>query len=265
MITPSQPGAQDRHGLRRLQVALLACVALPALAFLTGCSDKILPEKEVIQPVKAMQVADATLLADRWFSGRAKATQEVNLSFRVAGPLITRPLKVGDTVAEGDIVARIDPRDLELNLRSIKGQPAKAKAVLKGAEAYYQRSKRILKQDPGAISENAMDRALENRDRAAANVDSLVVSAEDQLAYTNLNSPFDGTVVATYGENFEDFRAKQPAVRVLETSCVELVVNIPQNLISLAPAVMDIVVTFDALPNQPVLATVKQTAPKGTV
>ncbi len=195
------------------------------------------------------------------FPGRAKATQEVNLSFRVAGPLITRPVIIGDTVKAGDVLARIDPRDFEVNLRAVQGQLAEARAALKRAEADYQRLSRVFKKDPGAISETAVDRALEDQDRAAANVDSLVASvasAEDQLAYTYLKAPFDGTVVATYVENFEDVRAKQAIVRILDTSRIEMVVNIPENLISLAPYVTNLAVTFDAFPKQPVPATVKE-------
>lgn len=261
MATSRQTGAGTRRRSLRARFVLLSGLALPALALLAGCAEKTPPQKEVVRPVKAMQVADASQLENRYFPGRAKATQEVDLSFRVAGPLITRPVNVGDAVKAGNIVARLDPRDFEVSLRAVKGQLAEARAILKRSDANYQRTKRILNEDPGATSEVAVDRALEDRDRSAANVDSLiasVASAEDKLSYTYLKAPFDGTVVATYVENFEDVRAKQPVVRILDTSRIEMVVNIPENLISLAAQVTDITVTFDAFPNRPVPATTKE-------
>ena len=235
-------------------------VPIVAALLVAGCQQEV-PEKNMVRPVKAIKVADPSGFADRVFPGKAKATQELELSFRVAGPLIMRPVNVGDAVKEGDIVARIDPRDYEVNLRAVKGQLADARAVLTRARADYKRSSNIYKEDPGAISETAVDRALQDRDRAAATVQSLqasVESAEDALGYTNLKTPFHGIIVATYVENFEDVRAKQPIMRILDDSRIEMIINIPESLISLTPDVKDITVTFDVFPGRPVPATIKE-------
>ena len=55
-----------------------------ALFSLLGCQAEI-PQKEMVRPVRAMQVNDPAEFTKRWFPGQAKATQEVYLSFRVAG------------------------------------------------------------------------------------------------------------------------------------------------------------------------------------
>ena len=125
-------------------VLLLICVLL-------GCQEKT-PPKETIRMVRAQQVSDPADFAKRWFPGQARATQEVDLSFRVAGPLIERPINVGDEVPKGQELARIDPRDFEVELRNAQGQLEQEQAVLKRAEADYDRIVRIKKQDPGAVS-----------------------------------------------------------------------------------------------------------------
>ena len=240
---------------------LLALLAVVALLAILGCGKEETAQKEVVRPVRAMKIGDATAAETRSFPGRAKATQELDLSFRVAGPLITRPVKVGDGVSQGDIVARIDPRDFEVELSNVKAQLEQSKAVLQRAAADYRRLQSIFKTDPGATSEAAIDEARANRDRAKANVDSLkasVTSAEDQLSYTYLRAPFDGTVVATYVENFEDVRAKQAIIRLLDDSQIEMVVNIPESLISLSPYVTSVYVVFDAFPNHELTAKLKE-------
>ena len=83
-----------------------------------GCQEEV-PQKETIRPVRAVQVSDPSEFAKRWFPGQAKAIQEVDLSFRVSGPLIKLPVKVGDEVRKGRELARIDPRDFEVNLRAV--------------------------------------------------------------------------------------------------------------------------------------------------
>jgi RND family efflux transporter MFP subunit len=241
----------------RFSIALLLLAGMS----LMGCGDKQVAQKETVRPVRAVRIGDTSQLTDRTFPGQAKATQEVDLSFRVAGPLITRPVNIGDLVKTGDIVARIDPRDFEVNLRSVQAQLKDAEATLKRAEADFQRSRSIFEEDPGAISKTAVDRAEETRDRSLANVDALtasVTAAEDALSYTYLRAPFDGRVVATYVENFEDVRAKQAIVRILDSSKIEMVISIPESLISFTPGVRDIEVTFDAFPDKPFPAVIKE-------
>ena len=237
----------------------------PALAgalLLVGCGEAEQPVKEeVIRPVRALKVADATQFKCRRFAGRAKATQEVDLSFRVSGPLITFPVVVGDLVKQGDVVARIDPRDFEVNLRNVKGQLEQAQAALTRTTKDLERLERIYKKDPGATSEAAIDRVRHLRDSARANMSSIkasVAAAKDQLSYSTLQAPFDGIVVKTNVENFEDVRAKQPVVRIVDDSRIEFIINIPESLISLTNTVKDIKVEFDTFPGQPLNAEIKE-------
>ncbi len=225
-----------------------------------GCAEEE-PEREIIRPVRAAKVEDVAGLQARGFPGRARATQEIDLAFRVSGPLITRPVNVGDQVKEGGVVARIDPRDFEVNLRNVQSQLREAKAAFESASSDFRRLQNIYKKDPGATSQAAIDRAREAQNGAAASVDSLtasVATAQDQLDDTNLEAPFDGTVVVTYVENFQNVREKQPIVRILDTSHIEMVVNVPENLISMAPYVQTVVLQFDAFPGREFVGKIKE-------
>jgi len=203
---------------------------------LNGCQEEV-PKKEMVRPVRAMQVTDASEFAKRWFPGQAKATQEVDLSFRVAGPLITRPVDVGDTARKGQELARIDPRDFQVELRNVQGQLEKTEAELKRAESDYERVIRIQKQDAGAVSQAMIDRKRQLVESSRAEIRSLQAamdSAKDKLGYTYLKAPFDGIVTATYVENYEDVKPKQPIIRLIDHSQIEMIVNIPEVLISQA-------------------------------
>lgn len=243
-----------------LQPSSWIVLAILILSTLTACSETE-PEKEVIRPVRAVKVGDMGRFQRRGFPGRAQATQEIDLAFRVGGPLITRPVNVGDQVQEDEVVARIDPRDFEVNLRNVRAQLAEAEAALERAASDYRRQLSIFKTDPGATSETAVDRAREGQDRAAANVDALkasVATAQDQLDDTDLQAPFDGTVVATYVENFQNVRQKQPVVRILDTSHIEMVINIPESMISMASSVQTALLQFDAFPGREFEGRIKE-------
>ncbi len=244
---------------------LTVCVVLfLALLIVSGCQEEV-PKKEAIRSVRAIQVSDPADFAKRWFPGQAKATQEVDLSFRVAGPLVTFPVNVGDKVNKGDVVARIDPRDFEVDLRNAQGQLEKAKAVLQKAETDYERFARIKKRDAGAISQAMIDRSFQQVESSKAEIRSLEASvdaARDRLSYTHLKAPFDGIVTATYVENYEDVKAKQPIVRLIDHSEIEMIVNIPENLIShadyLETAGKVLKVRFDPFPDREIEAQIKE-------
>ena len=231
------------------------------LLFHAGCEKEEGPKEEVLRPVKAMQVGAMEGLTGRRFPGKAKATQEANLSFRVNGTLIQFPAKVGDEVKKGQTMARLDPRDYELNLQNARGQLDKVRAALKLAQSGYARVVRIRDKDPGAISGAMIDAKLGERDSAKAQVTSLeaqVATAKDALSYTYLKAPFNGTVVKKFVKNYEDVQAKEPVVRIVDTSKIEFVVNVPESLISNASQVKKVFVRFDAFPDREIPGTIKE-------
>ncbi len=237
----------------------LLLVMFHSVLLWTGCGQEEPQEKIFVRPVKAVKVSNVTDFRKQWFPGRAKAHQAVDLSFRIGGPLISRPVDVGDRVKKGRFVARIDPRDFEVNVRNAQGRLDRVKAVLTRAVSDFRRINNIIREDPGAASETLLDQKREALDAAKAEVRSLKATldtAKDQLSYTYLRDPFDGTVVATYVENFETVRRKQRIARILDTARIEMIVDIPENLIALAPYVTNIIVEFDAFPDRQVPAKI---------
>ena len=237
-------------------IAIAIAIALP----ITACA----PEPETAKPprsVKAMQVMAPSTLASRSFPGRAEAGQEVNLSFRVAGPLIELPVSVGDRVKQGDVVARIDPTDYQSVVSSLEAQLQSAQAAANRAQADFERIDKTFLEDPGATTEMALDRVRQLRDSTAATVRSAsatVAGARDQLSYTNLSAPFGGEVVETYVENFETVVPMQPVLRIVDPTRIEFTISVPENQIGYAPYVTSAQVSFDALPGINVPAVIKE-------
>ena len=85
-----------------------------------------------------------------------------------------------------------------------------------------------------------------------------IISKVDENSYTVLYAPFDGAIVNTYVDNFESVRAGQQIVRMIDDSKVEMVVNIPEDLISLTPHVEKVYVRFDVFPDHTLEAIVKE-------
>ncbi|MEN6498027.1 MAG: efflux RND transporter periplasmic adaptor subunit [Thermoguttaceae bacterium] len=278
--------------------AFVTCVSVLAAMVSTGCR-KAPSEPEAIRPVRAIKVGDLKAIAGREFPGRAKARDEVDLSFRVSGPLVALPVDVGSKVTKGDVIAALDPRDFQAALDSAQGNLTRAqanllamergarpeeiqqlKAAVEEAEASYrqaaaehERNAKLLPK--GAISRSEFDMSLARRDRSVAQVtkakedlnigqkgarpedleakrseikalEAAVANAKNQLEYAVLKAPFDGTVAARYVDNFQTVQVKQPVVRLLDVSKIEVTIQVPESLISLVPRVKKAVCRFDA-------------------
>ncbi len=62
-------------------------------------------------------------------------SQEVDLSFRVSGRVIELPIRGAMQVDEGDVLARLDPRDFELQIAELETQRDQADAQLRALRA----------------------------------------------------------------------------------------------------------------------------------
>lgn len=234
---------------------------LLSVLFFGGCGEELTVEKPEVSLVKAIQIGSVSNSVEKSFPGKASAAQEANLSFRVSGPLIQFPVKVGDEVRKGDLLARIDPRDFEVRLNNAKGQLTRAMAALKLAKMEYARVQRTWQQDRGAVSESMLDQKRENYHQIKAEMQSLeasVTAAEDALSYTKLRAPFTGIVVKTFVENFEDVQAKIPVVRLIDIANIEFTVDIPEDYISQIPQVEKVLIQFDIYPVREFSARIKK-------
>ena len=184
-----------------------------------------------------MQVANSKAFDDRWFPGRAKATREANIAFEVPGRLIERPVEVGAAVQQGQLLAKLDPRDFLNALNQARAARTRASAF---------RGRVVEAARTGAVSRQEVTDAEAELEAAEAEVQIRAKALEDSEIF----APFGGNVSAILVENFENVLAKQVIMRVLDTSKIELVINIPEAQISNAPYVTGFRVRFAPFPGR---------------
>lgn len=238
---------------RRL-VWLIPFFVLP----LTGCGQE--PEKtDFVRPVRAMKVQDVEGFIARSFPGKAAATQQINLAFQVPGKLIKRPVDVGKEVNKGDLIAALDPSKYQAQVDRLKAEFAAARARRQNADLQLVRQEQLLSK--GWVAEARVDVVRSKALQARADVIAVAAAlkgVEIDLSYTTVVAPFSGVVAETFVENFQEIFAKQPIVRLVDTSQIEFWVSVPESLISLAPYARDITVEFDAFKGQRLPARIKE-------
>lgn len=203
---------------RSLPAVLSVLPVLILVAFSCGEKEEP-PPREVIRPVKLLMVQGAETGMTRSFPGRIRASQRVDLAFKVAGPLIELPVDEGQRVNRGQVVARILPRDFETAI-------VKAKANALEAEQQFARYRELFVKKQ--VSKADFDRYRANNDIAKAQLQE----AEDALDDTYLRAPFTGVIAKRYVENFEDVQAREPIVSLQDISDIEVLVDVPENTIA---------------------------------
>ena len=205
--------------MRKTPFRSLAIVAIGVSLVLAGCGqDEVVEKEPIVRAVKVVTVGGDSGTQQRTFPGRVQALDQVDLSFRVDGPLIEFPDE-GDFVSKGKLIARIDPRDYRISLSA-------ARAEVERTDADFRRYSALYEKD--AVSKAQLDQALAARDVARAQLDQ----AEADLGDTSLRAPFTGRVAATFIENFQDVKAKEPVLSFINVNQVEIVVDVPENIVS---------------------------------
>ena len=78
------------------------------------------PGLEISQLVKTAEVQKYDGECSTTYPGKIKAASDVQLAFRVAGPILRFNAEVGEFVKKGKVLAEIDPRDYKLQYEATK-------------------------------------------------------------------------------------------------------------------------------------------------
>jgi RND family efflux transporter MFP subunit len=195
-------------------------VLLPVLALtLVACGEPPTVDAEIVsRPVKTMLVGDVQTSGVRLFPARIDAGRKAQLAFRVPGTLQQLPVKEGDLVEEGQVVAALDKTDYQLVVNE-------RRTTFENARKNFERGQELV--GKGAISKVDFDK-LEAEFR---NTRTALEAAQQDLSYTELKAPFAGSVARRYVENFEAVQAKQTLLDLQDTAQLDVSFDVPERLV----------------------------------
>ncbi|MCC7272960.1 MAG: efflux RND transporter periplasmic adaptor subunit [Alphaproteobacteria bacterium] len=210
-----------------LSAALGATVLMLALA---ACKREEVAAREPVPPrVQVERISLAPAETARTFVGTVRPRFESDLAFRVSGKVIGRAVDVGDRVREGDVVARLDPTDLRLQVESAEAELAAASSSFAQAAADERRYAGLKANGFAALAD--YDRRKTTRDEAESRVKRARRSLElarNQLEYAELRADADGVVTAATAEAGQVVATGQAIVRVARNGEKEALVALPE-------------------------------------
>ncbi|EJZ55951.1 efflux RND transporter periplasmic adaptor subunit [Pseudomonas sp. RSB 5.4] len=240
---------------------LKTVVVLSLLTALTACGKKEAPAeyfpRVFVQVVKPADYAAAVTL-----TGDVQARVQTELSFRVGGKIIQRMVDVGDRVSAKQVLAKLDPKDLQTNVDSAQAQVVAEQARVKQSAAAFVRQQKLLPKGYTSQSEfDSAQAALRSSQSALSAAQAQLANAKDQLSYTSLIADAPGIITERQAEVGQVVQATAPIFKLARDGDRDAVFNVYESLLSERPADRSIVVSLLDNPNIKTTGTVREITP----
>lgn len=228
----------------------LLMIGLFAL-LLNACADETPPKEEVLRTVQYKVVSPADIASQRVFSGTVRSSQQSRLSFKVGGTVSNLPVKVGDKLSKGQLIASLDASTYELQAEQSRASLAQARAAERNAASVFQRTKGLYENNNASRTD--LDSARANAESALAQsraVEKALALAKLNVQYTRLRSPFDCVVASVNVEVNENVAS---GAGIITADCgdeLEIEIAIPDSLISKIAKVQPVSINFDSIAKQ---------------
>lgn len=176
----------------------LLMIAIASPLVLSGCQESHAEAPPSAPPPPSVEVAQ--VLVEKVteldaYTGRLESPQTVVLKPRVSGYVDKVHFQEGSKVEAGDVLFSIDNRIFSAEVTRLKAELSSAQTSLNQSIKDNQRAQRLSKTN--AISQEAVDARLADKQRSAANVSALkaaLLQAELDLEFTQVRAPITGKV-----------------------------------------------------------------------
>lgn len=229
---------------------------IPALLFalllLQACDQAPETQEAPARPVKTTTVNESAIGKQWTFSGTAEDALETDLSFRVGGKIIAFPGdQIGRKFAEGDVIARLDPADYELELRQARANLEQVRANYVRSKADMERNEQLFER--GVISRGELDQIeadFKSYDAQLKASSKQLDIARKHLSYTVLHAPFDGWIGSVDANVHQNVSSGQAVVSFNAGRQMKMIIAVPDLLITQVHEGDSVDVIFDALPGR---------------
>jgi len=235
--------------------AAIIVVILLAAYFAIGSFSTSAVEVKLTTAVKQTPAGSSAILTA---SGYIVAQRKASVSSKGTGVLVYLGVVEGDKVKAGQIIAKLDDRDIVAQLDEAKSSLQLYKAQLTEVENNYNREKELFSR--GLSSQQSLDQAESAYKSLLANIDiadARIRAAEVSLENMIIRAPFDGTVLtknAEVGEIVAPFGAsttsRAAVVTIADMNSLMVEADVSESNIEKIKQGQDCEITLDSNPGK---------------
>lgn len=187
---------------------------------LAGCGPKRESAKEGpgnLPPaqVRVQKVEEKARIVTEEVVGTVRAKLQAKLEARLSGRIEKMPVALGDKIQKGQLVARLDAKEIPARLEQ-------AEAALEEAERNWKRVSALYEQQ--SVTRADYD-AAQSRQRVAKGA---VAESRAMLDYVEIVSPFDGVVTKKWAEVGDLAAPGKPLVDIEDPSALQVEAAVPE-------------------------------------
>ena len=242
---------QRKQKIPRWGLIAIGCVATLAIVFLLFANPALEVETSVVARTYPSQ--SFTLLNA---SGYVVAQRKAAVASKATGRLEWLGVEEGSKVRTGEVIARLENRDVVAATDQALAGVSSAKAELADAQQNYSRMKDL--QGKGYVAKSEFDTADTRQKRAhalVAGAEAALRSAQIAVEYTLIRAPFDA-VVLTKNADVGDIvtplgaaaNAKASVVTIADLSSLQVEVDVSESNLSKVKKGQPCEIQLDALP-----------------
>jgi RND family efflux transporter MFP subunit len=172
-------------------------------------------------PVEVAEAQQATVTPHTWIPGSIVSRNDARIAGVVAGRVL-EIAEVGQRVAAGTRLARLDDTIVRLRVADLQAQLARARAQAALAKAQADRFSQLL--TTHVLSVSQVDEARAQSDMAredVARITAQLRQAEYETAQSEIRAPFAGVVTERFVQRGEYVNVGAAVVRLVDTQTVE--------------------------------------------
>ncbi len=178
--------------------------------------------------------------------GEIVSGQQSRVAARVSGIADAVPIRVGDRIAEGDLLAAIDTELLTIGVDQARAEVTIAEAAIASVEARLDRAEKALRRAEGLRENNTIaeaqleDRASEYAEARGARAEALarvesartaLRRAEYDLENAAIRAPFDGVVLSVDTEVGQFVATGSEIATIVDIGAMEVEANVPSRFV----------------------------------
>ena len=268
--TPDRAGRPRKWPGTRLLLLLLCAIALVAAVAWWGLHPKTATDTRSTQ-VEWVVPSTRNITANVNATGtvKLKIGAEVRVGAQLSGIVRRLNVTVGSHVSAGDVIAEIDSRPVTAKIDQARMQLAQAEVSDGKTRTDFARSQKLF--EAGIISAQQFEDSRSAFNAASASVataQSVVSTAQVDLAYVDIRAPISGTVasIATQqGETVAASFATPTFVTIIQESALEVIAMVDEADIGNVRRGEQVEFTAETYPDHEFEGTVTRIAPVATI
>ncbi|MTH65837.1 efflux RND transporter periplasmic adaptor subunit [Paracoccus shanxieyensis] len=212
-------------------VALLMTMPLPVAAFSWPWAKTTTPEPAP-RPVASIIVTD-DLPKGHSIPGVIRSDLEVSLAFQTLGRLSRRLVDTGDVVEKDQLLAALDPEDLQDEVRAAQAAADAAAVELSTAQATAGRTRALANRNVATTAQlEQAERGLAAATAAQQQAQSQLVRALDAEGDAEMRAPFSGVISDVNATPGAVVNAGDPIMQLSNQDDLKAVIDLPPAMLA---------------------------------